>query len=158
MSDTLYQIQTACGSNPSNNVIGIAGPQNAVLTVWPNAADPTQLWYQIPYSSGGVSGVKLQNSSNQLFLYYKGTDQALQMAADPGDTTVVWVWDYNQTLQAPNGTTYSYGALQSQANNSQNVNVFGGCPPGAFDAQVYSWSWNGGQLNEIWAFVEVPTP
>ncbi len=101
--------------------------------------------------------MKLQNVGTQLYLGYIGPDQALQVE-DPGDATVVWVWDYNQSLQAPNGNTYSYGALQSQANNGQNANVFGGCPANAADAMVYSWSWTGGQLNEIWAFVEAPTP
>ncbi|WP_156373046.1 hypothetical protein [Deinococcus sp. Leaf326] len=111
-------------------------------------------WFQGTYSGGTY----FQWSNPDLNLVIATNDgqpatynNPVMMISGSGDLT--WIWNIIGNLEQP-----GYSAIQLASNTSLNLNVESGTDQPWERAEVCTWSWGGGNPNELWRIVPVNPP
>lgn len=100
-----------------------------------------KLWSPIEIISGNYKGFALVNKHSQKVLAAPQDKAALvEISPDVDLITNRAVWQFKGL---------GYGAIQLQANDAMNLNVFGNGPYNEGNA-VGVWDWSRGKDNEVW--------
>lgn len=142
---TRYRIFSGCTDAKGQLNPLARGPNDTVVCGPSDITD--QIWYvDVAIDSNGwlMGGISIVNSRNGKPIYCLGIDKPVGFGA-PNYVDQWTAW----TIGSAGGPS-PYFALRIWANDDQNLNVFGGCQGGT--QQVGTWTWGGGDANEIWVF------